>query len=41
VIAEFPVTIPRPRRTDSSEVAGLAATITDKLREEVRRHGNT
>ena len=41
VIAEFPVSIPRPRRTDSSEVAGLAATITDQLREEVRRHGGT
>jgi NitT/TauT family transport system ATP-binding protein len=40
VIAEFPVTIPRPRRIDSSEVATLAATITDQLREEVRRHGD-
>jgi NitT/TauT family transport system ATP-binding protein len=39
VIAEFPVTIPRPRRIDSPEVATLAATITDQLREEVRRHG--
>ena len=39
VIAEFPVTIPRPRRIDSPEVATQAATITDRLREEVRRHG--
>lgn len=38
-IAEYPVTIPRPRRIDSPEVATLAATITDRLREEVRRHG--
>ena len=40
VIAEFPVTTPRPRRIDSTEVATLAATITDQLREEVRRHGD-
>jgi NitT/TauT family transport system ATP-binding protein len=31
----FPVTIPRPRRIDSNEVATLAATITDRLRAEV------
>jgi NitT/TauT family transport system ATP-binding protein len=36
----FPVTIERPRRIDSAAVAELAATITDELREEVRRHGN-
>jgi len=41
VTAEFPVTIARPRRIDSAEVAELAATITDQLREEVRRHGGT
>ena len=35
----FPSTIPRPRRIDSPEVSELAATITDQLREEVRRHG--
>ena len=40
VIAEFPVTIARPRRIDSPEVATLAATITDQLRAEVRRHGD-
>ncbi len=41
VIQEFPVTITRPRRMDSPDVAQLAATITDQLREEVRRHGGT
>ena len=40
VVAEFPVTIPRPRRIDSPEVALLAASVTDRLREEVRRHGH-
>jgi NitT/TauT family transport system ATP-binding protein len=39
VIAEFPVSITRPRRIDSPEVATLAATITDQLRAEVVRHG--
>jgi NitT/TauT family transport system ATP-binding protein len=39
VVAEFPVSIPRPRRIDTPQVAQLAATITDELREEVRRHG--
>jgi NitT/TauT family transport system ATP-binding protein len=39
IVEIFPVTIERPRRMDSSEVAALAATITDELREEVRRHG--
>jgi NitT/TauT family transport system ATP-binding protein len=39
VIHEFPVTIDRPRRMDSPEIAELAASITDELREEVRRHG--
>jgi NitT/TauT family transport system ATP-binding protein len=39
VVHRFPVTISRPRRMDTSEVAELAATITDELREEVRRHG--
>ena len=41
VIQEFPVDVPRPRRIDSPEVSGLAATITDQLRQEVRRHGGT
>ena len=38
VVAEFPVDIQRPRRIDSPEVSSLARTITDRLREEVRRH---
>jgi NitT/TauT family transport system ATP-binding protein len=33
----FPVDIVRPRRIDSTEVASLAATITDRLRTEVSR----
>src|SRR3954453_16325956 len=32
VAAVYNVTIPRPRRIDSTEVATLAATITDQLR---------
>jgi NitT/TauT family transport system ATP-binding protein len=40
VVAQFPVEIPRPRRIDSRDVADLAASITDHLREEVRRHGH-
>jgi NitT/TauT family transport system ATP-binding protein len=39
VVEEFPVQIPHPRRIDSPEVSALAATITDRLRAEVRRHG--
>lgn len=38
VVEEFPVDIARPRRIDSVEVTGLAATITDRLRAEVRHH---
>ena len=38
VVEEFQVDIERPRRIDSPEVSGLAAKITDSLREEVRRH---
>ena len=37
VAAVYDVTIPRPRRIDSTEVATLAATITDQLREEGSR----
>ena len=40
VIGEFGVPIRHPRRIDSPEVAGLAATITDQLREEMTRHGH-
>jgi NitT/TauT family transport system ATP-binding protein len=39
VLAEFPVTVGRPRRIDSAPVAELAAQITDRLREEMSRHG--
>ena len=38
VIAEYPVPIERPRRIDSAPVSQLAASITDRLREEVSRH---
>jgi NitT/TauT family transport system ATP-binding protein len=39
VIDEFAVPIPGPRRIDSAQVAELAGTITDRLREEMGRHG--
>jgi NitT/TauT family transport system ATP-binding protein len=39
VIDEFPVPIPGPRRIDSAQVAELASRITDRLREEMSRHG--
>jgi NitT/TauT family transport system ATP-binding protein len=39
VVAEFDVPIARPRRIDDHDVAKLAGEITDRLREEVRRHG--
>jgi NitT/TauT family transport system ATP-binding protein len=39
VVAEYPVDIPRPRRIDSPEIAQVSATVTDRLRAEVRRHG--
>ena len=39
VLEEFPVSVPRPRRIDSAPVAELAAQITDRLREEMSRHG--
>jgi NitT/TauT family transport system ATP-binding protein len=40
VIEEYTVPISRPRRIDSAPVAELAGTITDRLREEVSRHGS-
>jgi NitT/TauT family transport system ATP-binding protein len=40
VIAEFSVPRHGPRRIDSPEVSQLAATLTDRLREEMGRHGN-
>jgi sulfonate transport system ATP-binding protein len=39
VIDEFGVSIERPRRIDSVPVAELAGKITDRLREEMTRHG--
>ncbi|HYT26554.1 MAG TPA: ABC transporter ATP-binding protein [Actinomycetota bacterium] len=39
VAAEFPVDLPRPRRIETPEVAAVAAAVTERLRQEVRRHG--
>ncbi|MGH9022274.1 MAG: ABC transporter ATP-binding protein, partial [Acidimicrobiia bacterium] len=39
VVAEFPVTLERPRRLEDPAVATLASAVTDRLRQEVRRHG--
>jgi NitT/TauT family transport system ATP-binding protein len=39
IVEEYPIAIDRPRRLDSSEVAEQARTITDRLKDEVRRHG--
>jgi NitT/TauT family transport system ATP-binding protein len=39
VVAEYPIDLPRPRRIESPEVSELAGAITERLREEVRRHG--
>jgi NitT/TauT family transport system ATP-binding protein len=41
IAAEFPVELDRPRRIESHDVADIAAGITERLREEVRRHGHT
>lgn len=41
VVVEFPVGFSRPRRLESPEVAALAGAITERLREEVRRHAGT
>jgi len=40
VIEEYRVPIARPRRMDSAPVAELAGVITDRLRQEVSRHGS-
>jgi NitT/TauT family transport system ATP-binding protein len=40
IAEEYLVDTGRPRRIDSTSVATLAATMTDRLREEVRRHGD-
>jgi len=39
VAATFDVDVDRPRRIESPEVSEVAATVTARLREEVRRHG--
>ena len=39
VVEEFAVPFERPRRIESPEVSSLAGEITQRLREEVRRHG--
>ena len=40
VVERIAVDVERPRRIESAAVAGVAATISDRLREEVRRHGD-
>jgi NitT/TauT family transport system ATP-binding protein len=40
IVDTFDVDLPRPRRIESPEVSSLAGTITDRLREEVRRHAD-
>jgi len=40
VVADWRVEVPRPRRIDSPEIAAIAAQVTDRLRQEVRRHGH-
>jgi NitT/TauT family transport system ATP-binding protein len=39
VAREWDVDIPQPRRIESPEVAALSVDVTDRLREEIRRHG--
>ncbi|MFG1920376.1 ABC transporter ATP-binding protein [Cryptosporangium sp. NPDC048952] len=38
VIEEFEVEAPRPRRLDDPDVSALAGRVTERLKEEVRRH---
>ena len=38
IAQEYAVSIPHPRRIEAPEVAALAVTITDRLREEISRH---
>jgi NitT/TauT family transport system ATP-binding protein len=39
IVEEYTIGIERPRRLDSTDVAEQARVITDRLKEEVRRHG--
>jgi NitT/TauT family transport system ATP-binding protein len=41
VAAEFRVDSPRPRRIEDPSVASLAGEVTERLRQEVRRHGDS
>jgi NitT/TauT family transport system ATP-binding protein len=41
VAEEFRVDAPRPRRIEDPSVASLAGEVTERLREEVRRHGDS
>ena len=40
IVAEIPIDVDRPRRIESAEVSALAGSVTELLREEVRRHGH-
>lgn len=40
IVGEWAVTLAEPRRLDDPDVARLASTITDQLREEIRRHAS-
>jgi NitT/TauT family transport system ATP-binding protein len=40
IVDEFGVPVERPRRIESPEIAGIAASVTVRLREEVRRHAS-
>ncbi|WP_084724936.1 ABC transporter ATP-binding protein [Streptacidiphilus melanogenes] len=39
IAGRWTVPVPQPRRIEDAEVAGLAAKITERLREEISRHG--
>lgn len=41
IVADYPIEATRPRHLDDPRVAALASEITDRLREEVRRHAST
>lgn len=40
VVEEFDIDLPRPRRLDSVEVSSIAARVTNRLLEQVRKHGD-
>lgn len=40
IVGEWQIDLPEPRRLDDPAVAELASGITDRLREEIRRHAN-